>query len=532
MRHFSREYFPQADALADYLQHYADMLRLRIHYNTPVQRVSRARRDGPFTVTLAVDHAAHAAPTLINITCTRLLVATGMATPNVPDIRGIELAEGYEEMSTDPEDYRGQRVLILGNGNSAFESSSHLFGTAAYVHHLARRRVRLSTSTHYVGDVRSVNNNLLDNYQLKTLDVHHEAPAFALVQTPHGITLAQPDGPPPPVDTPPEVRDMIAELNVSYPGMARALAFEHSHQRFYFDRVIRALGFRFNPALFDNASVPIEYDAIGKYPQMTADYEAPQAPGLFFLGTIMHARDWRQSSGGFIHGFRYLVRSLHRRLEQRFHGVPWPARPVATEVQALGDVLLQRMNQASGPYQMFGVLGDVLLLPPRAAFGDRDPIELSAPGRQSVIDDDHPPTMLLEEVPLDMLENVLPGNRAFVVMTLEYGANFSYPGADTFRFVAHVFVYWADLSRILVFVLAGVHLAHSLSSAAPVPRSDGRVTSDPKQAHLSNFLHPVLRLYSNSRAQRVTEYHVVRCDLRIGDGAGGGGEESAPEWSI
>ncbi len=35
---------------------------------------------------------------------------------------------------------------------------------------VARSRLRLAWATHYVGDVRSVNNDLLDTYQLKSLD--------------------------------------------------------------------------------------------------------------------------------------------------------------------------------------------------------------------------------------------------------------------------------------------------------------------------------------------------------------------------
>jgi hypothetical protein len=35
---------------------------------------------------------------------------------------------------------------------------------------VSRSRVRLSWHTHYVGDTRGLNNNILDTYQLKSLD--------------------------------------------------------------------------------------------------------------------------------------------------------------------------------------------------------------------------------------------------------------------------------------------------------------------------------------------------------------------------
>jgi hypothetical protein len=41
-----------------------------------------------------------------------LIVATGMWTPNSPE--NLKLAEGYEDVSVDPNDYEGKSVLILG----------------------------------------------------------------------------------------------------------------------------------------------------------------------------------------------------------------------------------------------------------------------------------------------------------------------------------------------------------------------------------------------------------------------------------
>ena len=43
-----------------------------------------------------------------------LVVATGMWKPNIPNMKGIEMAEGYETMSLNPDDYEGKTVLILG----------------------------------------------------------------------------------------------------------------------------------------------------------------------------------------------------------------------------------------------------------------------------------------------------------------------------------------------------------------------------------------------------------------------------------
>lgn len=57
-----------------------------------------------------------------------------------------------------------------GKGNTAFETASHIYGNTGVIHMMSRSRLRLAWETHYVGDLRAVNNGLLDTYQLKTLD--------------------------------------------------------------------------------------------------------------------------------------------------------------------------------------------------------------------------------------------------------------------------------------------------------------------------------------------------------------------------
>lgn len=83
-----------------------------------------------------------------------LLVATGMWVPHEVNFAGSEYVEGYESVSIDPKDFVGQSVLILGRGNSAFETAENILGVTNFVHMVGRSRVRLSWATHYVGDLR------------------------------------------------------------------------------------------------------------------------------------------------------------------------------------------------------------------------------------------------------------------------------------------------------------------------------------------------------------------------------------------
>lgn len=71
-------------------------------------------------------------------------------------------------------------------------------------------------------------------------------------------------------------------------------------------RVIACLGWRFDTSIFNDATLPrMKTD---QYPLLTPEYESINVPGLFFAGTLMHSRDKPRSSGGFIHGFRWVAR--------------------------------------------------------------------------------------------------------------------------------------------------------------------------------------------------------------------------------
>ena len=144
--------------MVDYLQDFAARHRLRVQYETDVLSVTRGEEGEDFVVET----------TRGTWTADRVIVATGLAADNVPAIPGVEHAESYRDMPTDPADFRGQRVLIVGKGNSAFETAHNLIETAAALHLVSPNPVRMAWRTRFVGDLRAVNNDLLDTYGLKS----------------------------------------------------------------------------------------------------------------------------------------------------------------------------------------------------------------------------------------------------------------------------------------------------------------------------------------------------------------------------
>ncbi len=384
---YTGRYLPDADDMVRYLADFASAFRLRIRYGTRAVRVSH--QDGVFRAT---DEQG------LIYEAKRLVVATGFSAPYVPPIPGIETAELYGTVSVDPGDFVDQRVLVIGKGNSGFETADNLIETAAVIHVAGPESIRMAWRTHYVGHLRAVNNNLLDTYQLKS----QNALLDGTIQ-----------------------RDGSYLVTVSF---ARA---NEVTKDIPYDRVIVCTGFRFDPSIFDPACRP-ELVIDDRFPAQTPEWESVNVPGLYFAGTLMQVRDFKRSTGGFIHGFRYGIRALHRMLERKYHGGEWPHRRLPAESRALTDAVITRVNRTSALWQQFGFLCDLITLHPDGT------------------------ARYYEELPVDyVLANYTCD---YVTVTLEYG-----PDHDRFD---------------------------------PFDVSVGRIAqSDAEAAAKGRYLHPVVRAY-------------------------------------
>ncbi|WP_328875640.1 NAD(P)-binding domain-containing protein [Streptomyces sp. NBC_00287] len=318
---YSKRYFPHADDLVRYLADYAETFKLDIAYDTRAQRIGRGP-DG-FTVTDQHGQDHHAR---------RLVMATGLTRAHIPDIPGIDTVEDYADVTVDPEDFTGQRVLILGKGNSALETADNLVETAAVIHVAGPHSIRLAWNTHYVGHLRAVNNNFLDTYQLKSQNALLDGDVLSIDKGEDGyrvrFSFARAD-------------EVVKELR--------------------YDRVIGCTGFRFDASAFDPDCRP-ELVINDRFAALSPAYESVNIPGLYFAGTLMQQRDFKKSTGGFIHGFRYAVRALARILDERYHDTPWPGRDLDASPAALADAVVDRVNRSSALWQQFGVLGDVVVV--------------------------------------------------------------------------------------------------------------------------------------------------------------------------
>ena len=105
--------YPSRQQVADYLSHYAAKLTQPILFN---RRAISVRRDDDRWITETAEGA---------IVSASVVIATGNArVPSIPSFSGIERFAGpvlHTSLYRNGEPYRGQRVLVVGFGNSAAE---------------------------------------------------------------------------------------------------------------------------------------------------------------------------------------------------------------------------------------------------------------------------------------------------------------------------------------------------------------------------------------------------------------------------
>lgn len=357
-KNYNREYFPPAAELVRYLKDFARRTGIRVQYGTRVERVTRNKH---FEL-LDTQGQVHR--------CRRLIVATGFSKPYIPEIPGIEHTENYVEMSIDAEEFANQSVLILGKGNSAFETADHLIATTALIHVLSPQPLNLAWKSHFVGHLRAVNNNFLDTYQLKSQNA-------VLDGTVKSITRRD---------------DGKLEVHVAYTHA------DEEHEHLLYDRVLTCTGFRMDTSIFAPECAP-EMTLKDRFPQLTSEWESVNVPDLYVAGTLMQVRDFKKATSGFIHGFRYNLRALHRMFEQKYHGAKWPSERLDATPEALCQSILERLNTTSAMWQQFGFLGDLYVT--------------SEDGREMT----H-----YEELPLDYIQDTqFSRARDYYVLDLEFG---------------------------------------------------------------------------------------------------------------
>jgi len=280
---------------------------------------------------------------------------------------------------------------------------------AADIHIIGRHKQKVVWNTHYPGDVRTAN-GVADMYFLKSQVVIGEAAGGFIEE--HGF-VSDDDGKIWPVACEDDLCSLYEYVEFGQKG---------------YDRVIDCTGWA--------ASLSMVLDHVPqagnrKFPELRGDFSSVSHPHLYFAGAVAHGIDHKQSSGGFVHGFRYTAKALGYILYEKLTGMrAWEHNVLEWNMTEIVASVQHRLNTADGMYQMFGYVADVLL-----------------PLNNSVVQ--------LYDVPTISLRPVVQRYAAprVIAVTLEYGPNAK--SSDPFN--------------------------HSLL--------------DTEDGEKSVFLHPVIRLY-------------------------------------
>jgi len=235
----------------------------------------------------------------------------------------------------DPESYANQRVLILGKGNSAFETANHLSSVARAIHLVSPNPLKLAWNTHFFGHLRAVNNDFLDTYILKGQNSVLNANVLS-------------------------IRKVAGEyrVQVSFTRAGGQLA------EFAYDRVLCCTGFRFDSSAFAPECTP-ELTPSGRLPAMTSAWESTNLPGLFYAGTITQSRDYQKTMSSVLHGFRSNVQALFDILEEKYYHAPIPSTTLPLTASAIADRIIGRVSRNPGMMHQPGFLGDFISIDPR-----------------------------------------------------------------------------------------------------------------------------------------------------------------------
>ena len=325
LKKYDQSYYPQAQSLVNYFRDYCRDFQLRVRYDCDV--VNIGKHDGRFVLTTALQQ---------ELSCDILVVATGTPNQYVPKIPGIELAERYASHDRSIERCLDKDILILGKGNSSFETAEALLPHAARIHLISPEKLRMAWLSHFLGHVRQINSHFFETFTLKQQNA-------VLNGTVHSI-------------------ERSGEKYVV------SVAWTENGQRvkLSYDRVILCTGFKFDEAPFAGECKPeVLYD--GKLPAMTGQWESVNVPGLFFCGSLMQANDYKKSASPFIHGIRYNARTLSRFLAARLNICELDTTFVPVDSEAVFAKIYERLRSASSLWHMHDSLCDAYVFDERNA---------------------------------------------------------------------------------------------------------------------------------------------------------------------
>ena len=318
---YSTDYFPNKEDIVRYLNEFALKNKLNIIYDTEVLEINKDET----TYTIATKNIKTDKNCIY--TCKKLIAATGLSKIVKPGNYNIKKPiKHYGEYEKDyfknPENllqYRNKFLLIIGNGNAAYELANLLNNVCSKILIIGKKPKEWAISTHYTGDLRATYLPYFETFLLKSNNA---------------ITSTQ-------------IMDITQESFESKYKISGIPIYE-------FDDIIICTGWKFDTSIFN---FDVNLTSNNKYPLINHNYESSNNKNLFFIGSLMHSLDFKKSSGGFIHGFRYLIKYFFNINYDKNYNIN-----NFNNVDQLLHHLIYKINESSPMYQMYGQLCDIFYL--------------------------------------------------------------------------------------------------------------------------------------------------------------------------
>ena len=341
------ELYPEAQHLYNYLNEFAKKFNIKINFNESVNVINKIN---------ILDYTYEIVTEINTYKCKKLIMASGLSKPIYPNnftTPKQRYIKHYADLNKNEfikniQQYKNKTVMIIGGGNASYELANLLDKVCSTVIIVGRKK-KLSIVSHYVGDIRTVYLPFLDSFYLKSLN---------------GIDT---------IDAP-DTTDKINKnnkffitvnediLSANYGKFCikneRLIDLYHNTQKLaFFDDIIFCTGWAFDSSKFNfNISTTIN----NKYPEINSTFESSNNKNLYFIGALMHSHDYKKGSGGFIHGFRYLIKLF----TQINYNVPkimfsFNFNGTMSCYDELTKHIFSRINYASSLYQLYGTMCDV-----------------------------------------------------------------------------------------------------------------------------------------------------------------------------
>ena len=338
MTNYTDDYYPTRETLVKYINDIYMNNNLNIIFNKYVNMISK--NDNIYSLKIVNNDKSKTEHDIF--TCNKLIIATGLSIPYYNlEYFYIDVKEELKHYYHYPEnyfkdninDFANKSVCIFGGGNSGHEIANILIPVSNKILIYYYNNAKWALSTHYVGDLRSVYLPFMDTFALKSLN---------------GIDNLQIN------------YKRIVYITQKNKGEKYTIRFcECDKESCYsesYDHILFSSGWKFDNSIFD---FDISLKINDKYPFIKYNFESVNNDNLYFIGELAHSLDYKKGSGGFIHGFRYLIKIFFKLNYDVPHEITNFNIRTLDDTENFCKFICNRLNTSSDIYQMHGLLGDI-----------------------------------------------------------------------------------------------------------------------------------------------------------------------------